>query len=32
MTYRKETNGQTDQPVRFYKYVALTFLVLTIFC
>jgi hypothetical protein len=29
-SYRKETNGQADQPVRFYKYVALTFLVLTI--
>lgn len=28
--YRKETNGQNDQPVRFYKYVALTFLLVTI--
>lgn len=28
--YRKETNGQNEQPVRFYKYVALTFLLVTI--
>ncbi len=28
--YRKETNSQSEQPVRFYKYVALTFLLVTI--
>ncbi len=27
---RKETNGENSQPVRFYKYIALTFLIVTI--
>ena len=27
---RKETNGQMGQPIRFYKYVALTFLIMTV--
>lgn len=30
-TYRKQTSLPTEQPVRFYKFVALTFLLLTIF-